>query len=531
MDVHELHGRLSAPGGDWPHRQWALFDVREPGESQRGHIPGATFLPRRMIEYRLQELVPTTATPVILYDSGQASDSRAARSATTITALGFTDITCLEDGTAAWEAAGFEIATGWNVPSKDFGEQVITTTNVPYLHADELADRLAAGENIGIFDVRTPAEYREASIPGSICAPSFEWTMHLKDIADKYDTIVIHCAGRTRSIIGAATAGVLGLENIKALENGTMGWQLANRELALGQSHSLGTPSTESRQLSRQRSRRLAMDAGAAFLPPETAHGWTVEREHVPLYIFDTRDLDSYMTAHIPGAISLPGGQACQRADDFAAVPGARLLFVDDDDARAALSAYWFRRMGFPDVSVLDGGMPGWLKLNYPSVPGRGRHEPLGLDSAILATQEIEPAALATALSSEAPPLVIDVGTSKHFADGHIRGAIWLPRGNVEDRIAEFADTATPIVVTARDPAQAAFAAASLAAEGYRNVRRLPLPGKDWKETLPTDSGAPENGDAPNDTLAIPYRQSKARMREYLEWEEQLGQKYKNTSP
>jgi len=528
-DVHELRARLSAPDGDWPRRQWALFDVREPGESQMGHIPGATFLPRRMIEYRLPELMSSKSTPVILYDSGDDGDSRGARAAETMSELGFGDVTLLEGGAAAWKAAGFELATGWNVPSKDFGEQVLTTTDVPYLHSDEVAARLAAGENIGVFDVRTPDEYREASIPGSVCAPSFEWAMHLKDLAVKYDTIVVHCAGRTRSIIGAATAIALGLDQVRVLENGTMGWQLADRELALGQTHTLGEPSAESRELSRQRARILAEDAGAAFVPADTARAWFGTREQVSLNIFDTRDLKSYMSAHIPGAISLPGGQACQRADDFAAVPGARLLFVDDDDARAALSAYWFRRMGFPDVSVLDRGMPGWLEQGYPSEQGRGRPVPLGLNAAESATQAIDPATLTAALDSDAPPLLVDVGTSKHFSAGHILGAVWLPRGNVEDRIAALADTDTPIVIAARDPAQAAFAAASLVADGYSDVHRLALPASQWKEFFTLETGAPKSGEGVNDTLAIPYRQNKARMREYLEWEEKLGQKYKST--
>ena len=33
------------------------------------------------------------------------------------------------------------------------------------------------------------------------------------------------------------------------------------------------------------------------------------------------------------------------------------------------------------------------------------------------------------------------------------------------------------------------------------------------------------------DTLAIPYKKTKKEMVEYLEWEEKLGEKYKNTAP
>ena len=43
--------------------------------------------------------------------------------------------------------------------------------------------------------------------------------------------VIVNCAGRTRSIIGTAALRRLGLTNVRALENGTMGWVLAGFEL------------------------------------------------------------------------------------------------------------------------------------------------------------------------------------------------------------------------------------------------------------------------------------------------------------
>ena len=48
----------------------ALFDVREIGEAEAGHILGATFLPRRMIEFRIADLVPVRTTTIVIYDEG-----------------------------------------------------------------------------------------------------------------------------------------------------------------------------------------------------------------------------------------------------------------------------------------------------------------------------------------------------------------------------------------------------------------------------------------------------------------------------
>ena len=103
---------------------WALFDVREPVEAERGHIPGATSLPRRRIELRIEALVRDRATPIVLVDD---DSGRASLAAQTLIALGYRKTTWLQGGIAAWQAAGHKLATGNNVPSKLFGVILMLT--------------------------------------------------------------------------------------------------------------------------------------------------------------------------------------------------------------------------------------------------------------------------------------------------------------------------------------------------------------------------------------------------------------------
>lgn len=482
-----------------------------------------------MLEFRLPELVPAPATAVVLYDRGDG-DARAHRAAATLARLGYTDLTCLDGGLAAWTAAGNDVDTGWNVPCKDFGERVLVTGDVPYLTADELAARLAEGQNIGAYDVRTGREYRDGSLPVSISAPSFEWALHAKDMAAAHDAIVIHCAGRTRSIIGAATARVLGMANFWALENGTMGWRLSDRDLAKGQARELGEPSPESRKDATERARKLATDQGAQFMAPADLKALLDRRGDAPAYLFDTRTTRDFEAGHIPHAILLPGGQACQRADDFAAVPGAPVVFVDDGDARAALSAYWFRRMGFPRVSVLEGGVAAWRAAGHQVETGRDRPMPLGLSEAERRSVPWDAAMMRRALAVSDPPAVIDVGPSKRVAAAHLKGARWAPRGFLEDRIGAVADPSAPVVVTAWQPEQATFAAATLADMGYRSVARLTVPGRAWADSFEVEGGLPADAEPTLDTLAIPYRESRESMLAYLEWEEKLGERHRDPS-
>ena len=70
MSPDMLRVLMASPG------EWALFDVREAGEAETGHILGATFLPRRQIELRIEELVADRRTQIIVYDDGGKNTSR-----------------------------------------------------------------------------------------------------------------------------------------------------------------------------------------------------------------------------------------------------------------------------------------------------------------------------------------------------------------------------------------------------------------------------------------------------------------------
>ena len=255
---------------------YALFDVREAGEYNARHIASATSLPRREIEFRITDSVSAPNTPVILYDD---VSGRADLAAVTLQSLGYEQVKVLQGGLANWTAAGYATASGVNVPSKEFGEKVHIESHVPELTPEELCARKARGERLIIWDMRTPEEYSRFSIPGSCNVPGGELIQHCYDLSQIADTtVVIHCAGRTRSIIGTQSLQRLGLQNVYALKNGTMGWLLAGLELEQRPNRQAPIPSPQGKshaeilaaqivqeeripQMSRARCRNLASGA------------------------------------------------------------------------------------------------------------------------------------------------------------------------------------------------------------------------------------------------------------------------------
>ena len=127
------------------------------------------------------------------------------------------------------DAAGFELFSGVNVPSKAFGEHVEHSYNTPSVSAEELHALIEKGTDMVVLDSRPFDEYQRVSIPTATNVPGAELVLRVHDLAPSPETlVVVNCAGRTRSILGAQSLINAGIPNkVVALRNGTMGWSLA----------------------------------------------------------------------------------------------------------------------------------------------------------------------------------------------------------------------------------------------------------------------------------------------------------------
>lgn len=504
--------------GRWATRDaWALIDVREPVEYERSHLFGATLVPRRRLEFRIGELVRDRATPIVVCDDGSG---RAMLAADTLARLGYRDVAWLAGGLDAAVQAGSRVASGTNVPSKLFGEEVQHGQDVPSVSADTLSAWLTEQRDIVVCDVRTPEEYAESCIPGAISAPSFDIALVAADLAAAYPTVVVNCAGRTRSIIGAQTLRELGLANVVALENGLMGWRLAGHVVEAGAQRAPMAPTQGSVAFAAAASRRLADASGVARMTPDALCEWLAHRDGNG-YLFDVRSVREYTAGHIPGTMALPGGQAIQRTDDFVAVRAAPIVLVDRCEVQANLTAAWLRRMGLPDVSVLEGGIDAWQRAGGALASGRDRGRPLGWDNALHVVRMEAPADCAHRPATADRRVVLDVDGSRHYREGHLPGAVWVPRGDLERRVTGAVPShATPILVTCATGTQSVYAAATLGAAGYADVTVLAGGTRAWREAgLPLEAAALPPQD---DELLPPYERGLQAMRDYIDWEKLL---------
>jgi len=79
-------------------------------------------------------------------------------------------------------------------------------------------------------------------------------------------------------------------------------------------------------------------------------------------------------------------------------------------------------------------------------------------------------------------PVIVDVREQDEWDEGHIPGAVHVPRGHLESRIDRLApDTARPVVVYCSAGNRSAFAAKTLTELGYEDVVSLAGGFTDWK--------------------------------------------------
>jgi len=235
----------------------ALLDVRDEATFAVAHPLFAASVPLGRLDAQVLDRVPRINTPVVVYDDGE---SLASKAVDRLVGLGYSDVSVLDGGLSGWQVAGGELFRDVNVPSKAFGELVEARRHTPSLAAEELQYKLEDLEDLVILDARRFEEYRTMSIPTATSVPGAELVYRVRELAPRPETlVVVNCAGRTRSIIGAQSLVNAGIPNrVMALRNGTIGWLLAGLELDRGQSRRFPVVSPRNQSIAAADARAVA---------------------------------------------------------------------------------------------------------------------------------------------------------------------------------------------------------------------------------------------------------------------------------
>ncbi|CAH1655559.1 Rhodanese-related sulfurtransferase [Chelatococcus asaccharovorans] len=428
----------------------AIVDIREKGHFGLEHLLHAANIPFSEFEPGILLQVPRRTTRIVLIDG---IDSVAPRAEERLRELGYVTIDRLTGGVDAWRDAGGEVFIGEDVTPKAFGEIIEEELHTPALNPQDVAALIGKGEDVVILDGRTWPEHQGVSIPGSISVPNGELLLRLPDLVkDPQTTVVVTCAGRTRSIIGAQTLINAGVENpVYALRGGTQAWRMAGLSLHNGSTNRFAEVTPEGAA----RAEAFANDLRRKTDIPDIAQA-DVERIAAEgqrnLYRLDVRTREEFDDGHIAGSVHAPGGQLVQGVIRWCAVRKGLLVLIDSAPfVRAVSAAHWLRQMGY-DARVLQGGVAGATAQVVQDDP------PPAIPS-LTSVAQID-ADHARRLHG-GKVLTIDVGASMDYRHSHIAGAVWAIRPRLE-AVSALVRQADSIIVYSAVAARALLFAADL---------------------------------------------------------------------
>lgn len=491
----------------------AVLDVREAGVFARRHILFAASAPLWRLELLIDRLVPRRSTRIVLADGDETLAHAAAHK---LIRLGWTNVSVLAGGTEGWAAEGLEIFSGTNVPSKAFGEVIEEEKHTPWITSEELHERIGRGDNVVVVDSRTPEEFAAFSLPFAHSLPGAELVYRIGEIAPDPETfVVVNCAGRTRSIVGAQTLIDAGIPNrVASLRNGTMDWLLTGRTLAHGRRTPLPEPAPAMLAEACERAAQVARRAGVRRIDAQELEHLEAQGGERTLHRFDVRTREEYETGHLEGWRWAPGGQLVQATDEYVGTRGARIVLADWDGVRALTTGAWLAQLGGWEVlvysppasaAVVTGPEPVRVLAVYPPAPQ-------------VSVQQ------AHRLLEEGRAAVFDVDSRSAFEKQQIAGA----RFSAPDRLPSFAASVAQdqaILITSPDGVLARTVAAELAVRTGRDVRAITGGTAAWGAAgLPVAQGAEGVLTGDDDHSYSPYgfqdlEQRNAGFREYLDWE------------
>ena len=402
-EAHRLvHGR----------EEIGFLDVREVGVFSEGHPLFASSLPYSILEDRIGRLAPSRIAPLLLIDGG---DGTASAAADVLSGMNYSNVFLVGGGVRGWKKAGFELFEGVHVPSKALGELAFERWKPPTLKPSELYEWQKEKKEFSFLDCRPLSEFRKMTVPGAVCMPTGE-IVHSLSSLDTRSPIVITCAGRTRSIVGACSLSLISRGGrFLALENGTQGWSLSGRELERGCEAAYAPPlSGQAASETRRRARAMTARYGINLVDAESVANFQACVERTTYY-FDVRSEKEADADPLDAFDAIPVGQLVQTADAKAGVRRARIVLADDIGLRAAVAAFWLRALGYDvHIAIIDDKLRSLARAGMPEPRPFERIE-LEADTCLLEVRNDS-------------ARLIDVRPSAAFSKATVAGSEWCSR-------------------------------------------------------------------------------------------------------
>ncbi len=342
-----------------------LLDVRSPEEvAKDGSIEGSQNIWINEFMSRQSELPADKEANIVVYC---ASGFRGGIATVMLELLGYSNVRNMGGGFNAWKTAELPIVGGFSLDSYVASYITNLPNSFNAVRVEELAEELAAGNELLVVDVRSADEYAEGHIEGAINIPINEVTQNLALLPDLNANIVVVCGSGHRSALVMTALNLVGYTNVRSMISGMGGWTKAEQPVTDVPTEAVvgAAPAVNAAAFAPVDAFVTSIPEGFFVVKPADL---SVELIDNPPILIDLRTDSEWAEGHIEGAVHLPLRDFMTRMSEWPQDKTAAIVLYDNPTHRSSMALVFMKLMGYENVRVMAGGIGGWTAAELPLV-------------------------------------------------------------------------------------------------------------------------------------------------------------------
>ena len=332
----------------------SFLDIRERKEYVYGFAFGSVNCPFSKFKYLIKELVPDINTTLILI--GVKNINQKNQIQKMLKKLKYHRSFIIKGDYKIWKKYKFPLWAGEYTFSKAFGEWIEITSTIKNLYAKELYKIHKKNHNYLQIDARPKKEFEKFSLPQSVQCSGGELPCYINNAENLRKNYIVHCAGRTRSIIAYQTLKDFNFKNKKyVLNGGTQNWVLNGFDRKFKNQSKI-----TSTKINYKDDLKLANSIAKKFGIPTTQ----IMNKKTNSYNFQINsEIKNFKK--IPGWKQVNATTLIQSTDKFISSTNTKVLIFSNIPSSAVFTVIWLRRMGYQAIWQKKNARK--IKKNYKS--------------------------------------------------------------------------------------------------------------------------------------------------------------------
>ena len=332
----------------------SFLDIRERKEYVHGFAFGSVNCPFSKFKYLITELVPDVNTTLILI--GVTNINQKTQIQRILKKLKYYRSFVVKGDYKIWKKYKFPLWAGEYTFSKAFGEWIEITSNIKNLYAKELYKIHKKKHNYLQIDARPKKEFEKFSLPQSVQCSGGELPCFINNKENLRKNYIVHCAGRTRSIVAYQTLKDFNFKNKKyVLNGGTQNWVLNGFDRKFKNQSKI-----TSTKINYKNDFKLANSIAKKFKIPSTQ----IMNKQTNCYNFQINsEIKNFKK--ISGWKQVNATTLIQSTDKFISSTNTKILIFSNIPSSAVFTVIWLRRMGYQAIWQKKNARK--IKKNYKS--------------------------------------------------------------------------------------------------------------------------------------------------------------------